>query len=63
MERSFRIAQLALAGEDLSQLPVYPDNLPEMPEGEAFLKELQEHYGQQTAEFEAWLIERQSAQQ
>ena len=54
---------MALAGEDLSQLPVYPDSLPDMPEGEVFLNELQDHYGQQTAEFEAWLMERQSANQ
>ena len=60
VERGFRIAQMALAGEDLAQLPVYPDSLPDMPEGGMFLNELQEHYAQQTAEFEAWPSERQS---
>ena len=59
VDRSARIAEMALAGEDLSQLPVYPDSLPGTPEGGELSNELQEHYAQQTAEFEAWLREQQ----
>ena len=58
VERSFRIAEQALAGEDLSELPVYPANLPEMAEGEALLKILMERYAGQKAEIDQWLEER-----
>ena len=54
----FRIAEKALAGEDLSALPVYADILPRLPEVEALLKTIEEMYAQQTAEIEAWLDKR-----
>ncbi len=61
VERSFRIAEKALAGEDLSKLPVYPDSLPPTPEAEPLRKEVQENYAKQTAEIEAWLEKSQTA--
>jgi len=61
VDRSFRIAEKALAGEDLSRLPVYPDSRPSTPGGEALIKAVQENYAQQTAEIEAWLEKSQTA--
>ncbi len=63
VDRHFRIAQRALAGEDLSGLPVYPDSLPPLPEAMHLLKKQLENYAEQTAEVEAWLMKRQSAKQ
>ncbi len=60
-ERAYRIAQKALAGEDLSKLPVYPTSLPPLPEGEIIGKKVKERYAQQTAEIEAWLKARPAA--
>ncbi|MCI0616936.1 creatininase family protein [bacterium] len=62
VERSFRIAEKALAGEDLSKLPVYPNSLPPLSEVEIFGKRIGENYAKQTAEIEAWLKNRQSVQ-
>lgn len=55
VERSFRIAELALSGEDLSSLPLYPDNLPPMPEADAYLAETFGRYASREAEITAWL--------
>ncbi|MGD2216446.1 MAG: creatininase family protein [Gemmatimonadales bacterium] len=58
VERSYRIAEMALAGEDLSALPLYPDDLPAMPEAEEFLGIVQGRYAEQTAEVDDWLSTR-----
>ncbi len=58
VERSFRIAEKALAGDDLSELPVYP---PEIPEADELLKKLLENYANQKAEIDTWLKEQQLA--
>jgi hypothetical protein len=63
VERSFRIAELALAGEDLSGLPVYPDNFPPMPEAEENMSIVQENYAEQTAEIDEWLRGREAQSQ
>jgi creatinine amidohydrolase/Fe(II)-dependent formamide hydrolase-like protein len=55
VERSFRIAQKALAGEDLSTLPVYPANMPPMPESNDLIEKEQEIYANQKAQIEKWL--------
>lgn len=55
VDRGFRIAEMALAGEDLSKLPVYPNNLPPLPEAENLVRKGLENYGAQTSEIEAWL--------
>ncbi len=59
VERSYRIAEMALAGEDLSTLPLYPDDFPMMPEVDEYLRIVREHYGEQTAEIENWLSKRE----
>lgn len=61
VERAYVIAEKALAGEDLSQLPIYPDSLPKLPEMEVLGKKVEENYARQAAEIEAWLKKRQSA--
>lgn len=58
VERSFRITEMALAGEDLSALPRYPDAVPMTPEVEEYASMVTEHYAQQTAEIESWLSSR-----
>ncbi len=58
VERSFRIAELALSGEDLSGLPVYPDDLPPMPEADAYLAKVLENYASREAEINDWLEKR-----
>ena len=55
VERSAGIAEKALAGEDLSGLPVWPDVLPNMPEMDATMALLAQRYQQQTADLAAWL--------
>jgi creatinine amidohydrolase len=60
VDRSFRIAEKALAGEDLSELPVFPDDMPSLPEAEAHLAEVLQMYTKQSAEVEAWLEKRHS---
>lgn len=61
VERSFRVAERALAGEDLSNLPVYPDDLPPMPAADAFVGEVLGLYAERQAEIEAWLKQRQGS--
>ena len=61
VDRSFRIAEMALAGEDLSGLPVYPDDLPPIPAADAFLAEVFQLYAEREAEVEAWLRQRQAS--
>ena len=61
VDRSFRIAELVLAGEDLSNLPVYPQDLPPTPEADAFRAESLERYAARQAEVEAWLEQRREA--
>lgn len=60
IERCFRIAEMELAGEDLSKLPIYPDTVPALRDA-SFVKDSVERYAQQTAEIEAWLKKRQPA--
>ena len=50
-------ASLALAGEDLSNLPVYPDDVPPSPGADALVGELLDRYSTQEAEIETWLSE------
>ncbi len=57
-DRAFRFAERALAGEDLSRLPLYPANLPASPESEEELRNLSEMYAAQAAEIEVWLKRR-----
>ncbi len=45
-------------GEDLSGLPVFPDDLPPMPEADAFLAEIFERYASQEAEINDWVEKR-----
>lgn len=55
IDRAHRIAEMVLAGEDLSSLPVYPeDTLPKLAEGAEHHQMMMERYSQQTAEIEAW---------
>lgn len=61
VDRSFRIAEMALAGEDLSDLPVHPGDLPLIPAAAAFLGEVFQRYGEREAEVEAWLRQRQTS--
>jgi creatinine amidohydrolase len=58
VERSLRIAEMALAGEDLSGLPVYPDDLPPMPGMDTWEREVVARYAAQQTEIEAWLAGR-----
>jgi creatinine amidohydrolase/Fe(II)-dependent formamide hydrolase-like protein len=58
VDRGFGIAEKALAGEDLSELPVYPESFLQVLEARAYFEALRQHYRQQTAEIEAWLEER-----
>ena len=59
IDRSYRIAEKALAGDDLSALPVYPDNMPPMPEMEEWATKLNEHYTAQKDQIEKWLKHRE----
>jgi creatinine amidohydrolase len=61
VERSYRIAEMALAGEDLSALPVYPDAFPAMPEADEYLAIMESYYAEQTAEIDNWLSKRDTA--
>ena len=56
--RAYRLAERALAGEDLSNLPVYPQSFPLPPGGEALGQKQLEIYATQTAAIEAWLKKR-----
>jgi creatinine amidohydrolase len=53
--RAFRLVERALAGEDLSRLPIYPQNLLSMPGVEAELREHLQIYSAQAAEVDAWM--------
>ncbi len=57
-ERSFRMAERALTGEDLSGLPVYPFNMPPLLEMNTLGQKLGERYAAQAAAIEAWLKKR-----
>ena len=61
VDRSFAIAELALAGKDLSGLPVYPDDLPPIPAADEFVGEVLRRYADRSAEIEAWLMRRQAS--
>lgn len=60
-DRSFRIAERALAGEDLSRLPVYPLSMPPMPEANVLLQKVGGRYAEQAAAIESWLRKREAA--
>jgi creatinine amidohydrolase/Fe(II)-dependent formamide hydrolase-like protein len=61
VDRSVRIAEMALAGEDLSVLPVYPDNMPPMVEMEDWITRLQATYADQSSQIETWTNKRDAA--
>lgn len=61
VDRSFRIAELSLAGEDLSELPVYPDDLPPIPAADAFVGEVLQLYAEREAEVEAWIMRQRAS--
>lgn len=61
VERSVVIAEKALAGEDLSGHPRWPDVLPSIPELDATMAMLARRYQQQTADLDAWLQKQQAA--
>ena len=54
--------ELALSGEDLSGLPLYPDDLPPMPEVDAYLSEVFEVYASREAEINIWREKRREGQ-
>jgi hypothetical protein len=54
---------MALAGEDLSTLPLYPNDLPMMPEIEEYLGIIEAYYAEQTAEIDSWLSRREAPPQ
>ena len=60
VSRAVRIAEKALAGEDLSQLPVYPSNRPASAEAEAQHRMTLDRYSKRTADVEAWLKAREA---
>ncbi len=53
--RGFEVAKIALAGEDLSALPVYPDSYPRHPEMDRVLERLRREYRNQDVQMRAWL--------
>lgn len=61
VERSVAVAEKALAGEDLSGHPRWPDVLPSIPELDATMAMLAQRYQQQTADLDAWLQKQQAA--
>lgn len=60
VDRSVRIAEKALAGEDLSALPVYPDNMPPLGEMDDWIARLQAIYADQSSQIETWLEKRKT---
>ena len=58
VERSLRIVEKALAGEDLSDLPVWPDALATLVEARALNDALMDRYNQQASEIKEWLENR-----
>ena len=61
VERSFRMAQRVLSGEDISQLPVFPHSRPSTADSDVLVQLKQENYAKKTAEIEAWLEKNQPA--
>lgn len=59
--RSYGVARLALAGDDLSSLPVYPDDLPPLPAADAFVGEMLRRYAARQTEVEEWVRQRRLA--
>jgi creatinine amidohydrolase len=59
-DRSFRIAEKALASEDLTTMPVYPDNEPPLEEMKDWIEKTQEIYADQETQIETWLRKRES---
>ena len=57
----FRIAGKILADEDLSKLPLFPENFPASEQDTALRAKLLERYAQQSAEVAAWLEKRRPA--
>lgn len=49
-----------MVGQDLSALPVYPDDLPPIPEAEAFVSEVFQRYGERAAAIQARLHQRRT---
>lgn len=60
VSRGARIAEKALAGEDLTRLPVWPNVMPPSAEGEALVKKVLESYAKRSDDIEAWLKTRQN---
>jgi hypothetical protein len=59
VSRTTRIAEMVLADQDTSKLPVYPDVLGPAPDAaKAFMKAVTERYSRDTAELDAWLKEK-----
>ena len=62
VSRTTRIAEMALADQDLSKLPVYPDVLGPAPDAaKVFIKSVMERYDRDAAELDAWLKEKKAA--
>jgi creatinine amidohydrolase/Fe(II)-dependent formamide hydrolase-like protein len=59
VSRSERIAEMALAGEDLSQLPVYPQRGAGSAAAQVVGKNIEERYSSDAAEIQEWLAQRQ----
>jgi creatinine amidohydrolase len=55
IERAFRFAEKVLAGEDLSRLPLFPENILSSPDAETDVKDHLQLYSRQTSEVDAWL--------
>jgi creatinine amidohydrolase/Fe(II)-dependent formamide hydrolase-like protein len=61
VSRTTKIAEMVLADQDLSKLPVYPDVLGPAPDAaNVFIKAVMERYNRDAAELDAWLKERNS---
>ena len=60
VSRGVQIAERALAGEDLAQLPVWPNGQPASAEAEARRRISLDRYSKRTADVEAWLKAREA---
>lgn len=60
VSRGVRIAEKALAGEDLTKLPLYPSVRPATAEGEARNTRTLDSYSKRTDDVEAWLKARKA---
>jgi creatinine amidohydrolase len=58
-DRAAEIATRALAGEDLSGLPIWPDVLPSIAEMDVTMQLLEQRYARTGSEFQAWLARQQ----